>query len=568
MDIDYRLSLNVLKALGGNTDVPYESVEEIWDTINGIYDNAGDRLDIQALILDIKNNGLYEYYPSENADAYAPVRLNVNVPQKYTEEYIQELEKSVFQEGYNEGNEEGYKNGYTAGNTDGYTDGYAEGLDDGTEQQKSLLEETTFKDNGVYEKEDGWNKVTVEVDIPTFETETLSVELTENGDYTYTPSTDGYESVGVSVRVPVPTFTTEPLGVELRTNGTTTYTPPAGVDGFSSVSVTVDVQAGGDGGKHKIYNGFKLGHTSSNYSHTALDKVDFSLYDWSHVYDLTSFFTGFRGETSSTGWWGNNFQNFIDNYNGEILSLRDTFQKSTGGYSPLRGIPLFGEMTRECLDMSYLFSGQTNISTAVALSNWNTSKVVTTYSMFSGCSSLLSVPSFDTSSVLIMNYMFSNCSKLTEIPQLNTSKVREMKNMFNNCSTLKTIPQLDTSNVMYVEYMFQGCSQMTSIPLLDFGNVLSLGALFGTSSSLNNLTDLGGFKDMGKTKSFALGTSKLFDLLPNLTHDSLMNIINNLYDRKTAGYYGVPNLQLGSKHLASLTDEEKAIATNKGWILK
>jgi hypothetical protein len=42
--------------------------------------------------------------------------------------------------------------------------------------------------------------------------------------------------------------------------------------------------------------------------------------------------------------------------------------------------------------------------------------------------------------------------------------------------------------------------------------------------------------------------------------------LNGLYDRKTAGY-SVLGLQLGSTHLAKLTDEEKAIATNKGWTL-
>ena len=45
-----------------------------------------------------------------------------------------------------------------------------------------------------------------------------------------------------------------------------------------------------------------------------------------------------------------------------------------------------------------------------------------------------------------------------------------------------------------------------------------------------------------------------------------MNIINNLYDRATAGL-SVLTLRLNSRSLAALTDEEKAIATNKGWIL-
>ena len=49
-----------------------------------------------------------------------------------------------------------------------------------------------------------------------------------------------------------------------------------------------------------------------------------------------------------------------------------------------------------------------------------------------------------------------------------------------------------------------------------------------------------------------------------LTHESLMNVINNLYDIKTKGCNAQP-LVLGSTNLAKLTAEEIAIATNKGW---
>ena len=57
-----------------------------------------------------------------------------------------------------------------------------------------------------------------------------------------------------------------------------------------------------------------------------------------------------------------------------------------------------------------------------------------------------------------------------------------------------------------------------------------------------------------------------FDLrrCPLLTHESLMNIINGLYDIKTAGVKP-QQLILGSTNLAKLTSEEIAIATNKGF---
>ena len=51
---------------------------------------------------------------------------------------------------------------------------------------------------------------------------------------------------------------------------------------------------------------------------------------------------------------------------------------------------------------------------------------------------------------------------------------------------------------------------------------------------------------------------------PKLTHDSLMNVINEAADVTSSP----KTLTLGSTNLNKLTDEEKAIATNKGWILK
>ena len=69
-----------------------------------------------------------------------------------------------------------------------------------------------------------------------------------------------------------------------------------------------------------------------------------------------------------------------------------------------------------------------------------------------------------------------------------------------------------------------------------------------------NLTDLGGFK--GLKADLNLTSSK------KLTHESLMNVINNLAEVNTN-----PTLSLGSENLAKLTDDEKTIAINKGWIL-
>ena len=57
----------------------------------------------------------------------------------------------------------------------------------------------------------------------------------------------------------------------------------------------------------------------------------------------------------------------------------------------------------------------------------------------------------------------------------------------------------------------------------------------------------------------------------SLTHESLMNVINNLYDLNltydvaNGGTLYTQSLQLGADNIAKLTAEEIAIATNKGW---
>jgi surface protein len=113
--------------------------------------------------------------------------------------------------------------------------------------------------------------------------------------------------------------------------------------------------------------------------------------------------------------------------------------------------------------------------------------------------------------------------------------------------------------------MFKGCSKLTSISELDFSNVTSITYIFGTSD-LKNLTNLGGFKNLGAQPSLSVTSSYQFNKAPNMTYESIMNIINNLYDRKSAGY-SVITLKFASKTLALLSDEEKTIATNKGWTL-
>ena len=230
-------------------------------------------------------------------------------------------------------------------------------------------------------------------------------------------------------------------------------------------------------------------------------------------------------------------------------------------------------------DMSYMFHYCESLTSIPQL---DTSKVTSMYYMFSGCLALQSIPLLNTSSVTDMSFMFYDCNKLTTVPQLdtssvtnmewmfmgcellttvplfNTSNVTNMSDMFKFCTKLTTIPQFNTSNVTDVSSMFYNCPALESIPELDFGNV-GMTSLFLGRSNLPNLTTIGGFRNI------KVG----FDIrnAPNLTVQSLMNVINNLYDFVGNGESINSQLRMGETNLAKLTDEQKAVATNKGWQL-
>lgn len=183
---------------------------------------------------------------------------------------------------------------------------------------------------------------------------------------------------------------------------------------------------------------------------------------------------------------------------------------------------------------------------------FDTSKEDYTSQGFADCTYLTAIPQLDISNAIYASKMFYNCSSLISIPQLDTSKTHIMENMFYNCSSLTTIPLLNTSKVTNMGHMFYGCSSLTSIPLLNTSNVTDMSSMF---SWCINLTTLGGFTGL-KTNLELYSSS-------NLTHDSLMNVINKAADVTSSP----KKLTIGSTNLGKLSDAEKKIATDKGWIL-
>lgn len=194
--------------------------------------------------------------------------------------------------------------------------------------------------------------------------------------------------------------------------------------------------------------------------------------------------------------------------------------------------------------------------------------------------------------VTSISYMYASTTATeVDLSGINTENLTNASNTFFSSKFIELdLSSWDLKNLTSANYMFSGCPVTTlKINGLDLGKVTSFNATFrmfkGTdlseidaSSSVNmenvlyiasNLTNFGGFKNLGQaylTTSSANNSLYKLDLSAStqLTHDSLMNVINNLYDIKTKGC-ATQQLVLGSTNLAKLTEDEIAIATNKGW---
>ncbi|MBP5204542.1 BspA family leucine-rich repeat surface protein [bacterium] len=146
------------------------------------------------------------------------------------------------------------------------------------------------------------------------------------------------------------------------------------------------------------------------------------------------------------------------------------------------------------VDMNHMFSNCSSL-TSLPLNNWNTSKVTNMDGMFASCSSLSSLPigNWNTGSVEDMGAMFRNCSALTSlsIGNWNVSSVVRMDLMFYKCSALTSlsIGNWNVSNVELMQFMFSGCESLSSLALNSWNTskVTNMEELFGGCKTLSNL---------------------------------------------------------------------------------
>ena len=158
---------------------------------------------------------------------------------------------------------------------------------------------------------------------------------------------------------------------------------------------------------------------------------------------------------------------------------------------------------------------------------------------------------FDSTSATTIFYnAWKGCQSLKEFPMIDTSKGINFGSAWEGCMSLTTFPQLDLHNGTDFSRTWWDCTSLTELPILDLSNGTNFDRTWYNCTSLTTLGGFGAIKE-----SIDLYHS------PNLTVESIMNVINQ------AATVTGKTMKFGSTNLAKLSDEQKAVATSKGWTL-
>lgn len=206
----------------------------------------------------------------------------------------------------------------------------------------------------------------------------------------------------------------------------------------------------------------------------------------------------------------------------------------------------------------YLFNGNSSYSRFERIDHIpDTSQVTDMSWMFTNNNDLLelNVSDLNTSQATKMDYMFSNCEKITnlDVSNFDTSKVTNMGSMFNCCCALTSLDlsNFDTSKVTNMGWMLYSCEALKILNLSgwDVSSVTSMQNMFFNWIPLT--TVLGPIT----------GISVDLNLIGcPLTNASAMVFINGLATVSSA-----KSITFKASTYDTLTDEQIAVATSKGW---
>lgn len=196
-------------------------------------------------------------------------------------------------------------------------------------------------------------------------------------------------------------------------------------------------------------------------------------------------------------------------------------------------------------------------ATVIDVSGWDTSGMTSLEQVFYGCRALTSidVSKWDTSKVTNLYCLCYNCRNLTslDVSKWDTSKVTTIDRALYGCEALTSLDLSgwDTSKVTNFSHFLYGDTAITTLKFgtWDMSSATSVQNMFGYCNALTTVTGT----ITGIKLSLDLNSCPL-------TNASAMVFINGLAEVTTA-----QTITFKATTYATLTEEQLAIATSKGW---
>lgn len=356
--------------------------------------------------------------------------------------------------------------------------------------------------------------------------------------------------------------------ITITENGTTTINADSNYDGLNEVEITTDVAGSGTGVNIELDK--TISYTANaNISRIQAYTEKITGLDVSDETNLSYYFASMYGLKECNSLNTDNATNMAHMFH-TCVTLPNQIQ-----LSDTSKVTNMVSMFEECrnlksinIDASAITTGEQMFFDCISLENVNiniSNKITNMKNMFYNCNKLetISTTQFDTSNVKNMNQLFGNNYILKNIPNLTTDKVTDLSYAFLNCAELEEINITDTPALTKAVQTFYNCKKLKRINgTLDFTKLTgasTISNIFGVVTSDATAPTL-----LEEIRIKNLRTSLNLRYLTSLSHDSLVYLINNLYDRSTTT---TATLTLGTTNLSKLTEEEKAVATEKGWTL-
>lgn len=219
--------------------------------------------------------------------------------------------------------------------------------------------------------------------------------------------------------------------------------------------------------------------------------------------------------------------------------------------------------------------------------NYNSSEDGSAISMFATDNNqtpLVFAPFVYLSNQTNLRGFFHNQKNLVGVPMMDTSNVMDFSETFFACNSLKTLPNWDFSNGRNFYSCFRECGfdeLIFDAPLANTYNQVCAFSHIPTiildGTSCEDVSEFFGWygDQMPSVNHLVVKNIKCnwdddngFVACPNITYESIIEQINSLYDFRGNGDNDTTRtLKINTNTMALLSDEDKQIAINKGWML-